>query len=485
MRRLLALLLLLPLLAAAGPARATNCSLEALEARHLEALDRHAAGDRAGAWDLWRPLAEAGFPPAQRHLARHLITEGVEDEAALWALAAAKSGDLDGALLARDLVAEMSGSQVTDLKLRLHERPAPLAGCFGTAWPGPLRDIDPRTLSLGTIEVHFGARIDDAAIETIADVLPDVLRRAREASPLGALLLRGAGRIEILASRMRHRYVGWKTGKFPALRLSAEALLDGHPDILGRTIATALSRQTARELRDFRQIDPATRIAEGKRLVGSPYPDIDSEPFFTRLARVLEHAKALPPELLKLVEAIDAVHYVPESRYFSKHDGVDTVAAFYDARLGQEGNRMVFVRRDMKWTSDADLLLLLVHEGTHAAQHETVGHYRRTGIPEQQAAMRLFPIGSKNRKILSRKIRDMSDYVRAWTGGGVVAGRSTRMRFECEATINEIHAAQAINAPPELVEDSQYLKLCEEARTLVVQWREKRLRKGLRQQAAR
>lgn len=314
-----------------------------------------------------------------------------------------------------------------------------LALAGGAAWADP-----------APLPVDIKASAPEKAAKLVKARLPQVIAAAKGELATAGLGLGAVKRIEVVASDRNSRYVGWKAGDGGVLRIALASFLDEKPDFTGRAMALAVGRRTP----GSRLADPYLRRVRGKDLVGSVYDDIQNEPFFAALEKVLSMAEKLPAALRKPVEAIDSIHYAPHSRHFPKGGTVDAVAGYYNQALGEPGNRMVFVRRGVRWTSEMGLLLLMVHEGTHVLQHAEVERAVATGT--------------------------MPDLVAAWKGNEKdERGISHRMRFECEATANEVKAAIALDAPPELVEESQYVQLCVDVKSLIVQWRDRRLRQGI------
>ncbi|MEO5337941.1 MAG: hypothetical protein H7841_13780 [Magnetospirillum sp. WYHS-4] len=303
----------------------------------------------------------------------------------------------------------------------------------------------------GSPEVWVAPNIPEKAANAVRRAVPLILDKARSRLEAMSQSLAPVKRIEVVPGSDRNgRYVGWKSGDEGILRIALASFLDDRPDFTGHALALAVAGRHGR----LRPDDPYLRRLRGKTLVGSVYPDVKNEPFFAAMEKAFALAERLPPAQRKAFDAIDAIHYVPHSQHFLKGGTVDSVAGFYSQALGEPGNRMVFIRRGIQWTSEMGLLLLLVHEGTHVLQHGVIERAERNGGD--------------------------ADMVAAWHGREKDdRGIAKRMRFECEAVANEIHAAVALDAPPELIEESQYVKLCDNARVLLAQWRDRRLKEGI------
>lgn len=462
-----------------GAGASEPCSLAFVVSAYAAGVAQDRKGDRQGALTQWRPLAENGFPPAQRRLAAHLADKGDLAEAAFWALAASRGADLEGVRLAETLRLKMDVSTFAAAGKRVRARPVAYAGCR-SGWPGKGERDGTHRLVLDGFDVVASEKLDKKVSVFVLKRVASILSHARKKLPLAALVLPELDRVEILSSDANTRYVGWRNGKKNILRLTASDFLDKKPDFLAKAIALSAARYAARRIPDLNLRDPYYRERNGKRLIGSVYPDIKNGAFFKAVDRVLAMAAKLPKDIRKYVDAVDAIHYSPHSKYFIKAGPVDAVAGFYNTRLSEDGNRMIFIRRKMMWNSDMGLLLLLVHEGTHVLQHATAAKYARS-LRLTKLEMSRLPKDAPERDSLRQKMRKMRNYIETWTGTGKdERGLAKRIRFECEATINEIKAAQALNAPPELIEDSQYLQYCDEPKAMMVKWRDRRLRDGMK-----
>lgn len=305
------------------------------------------------------------------------------------------------------------------------------------------------------IDLRLDSRIPAKLADAIRARMPLVLDLAGKRLAAADLDLKPVRRIEVVGSDLYTRYVGWKAGDGGVLRMALASFADDKPDFAALSVALEVARHKAGGKVD----DPYRRLVRGKILYGSVYDDVKNDPFYAALDKALAMTERLPPAQRKVVETVDAIYYTPHSKHFVKGKSIDNIVAFYHRNLGEPGNRMIFVRQNVHWTSEMGLALLLVHEGTHAMQHAAVEKAQAAGTDP--------------------------DLVAAWLGREKdEKGIAKAMRFECEATVNEIKAAIALDAPPELVERSQYLKICEEPRILLAQWRDRRLRQGLERERA-
>ncbi len=470
---------------AAGAASAAPavgpCSLTFVVSAYAAGLNQEAKGDRKGALVQWRPLAEQGFPPAQRRLAEHLLASADETGAAYWALAAAAGGDKAGAKLARTLKENLEWDVFVSIRKKVRARLPAYVDCL-PGWPGTGTVDGPRSITLNGIKVTAHDRLDDEAVDFAFRRLAAVLALARKELPLAALVLPETKRIEILPGGTNNRYADWgDKGREDrnVLHITASSFHDKTSGFLARTIAWAAARHAAKHLPDMALEDPYVRRIGTMTLVGSVYPDVKNAPFFEAMARVLKMATQLPSDLRRVIETVDSVHYIPQSKHFIKSGPLDAVAGSYKSVLSSQGNRLIFVRRKMLWASNMGLLLLLLHEGTHVVQHETAIRYA-ADLQRLESELKKIPEHAPERAALKHKIAAKRKYVATWIGNEKDArGISKRMRFECEATENEIRAARLLGASPKLIERSQYLALCGKARSMMIEWREKRLRQGL------
>lgn len=353
---------------------------------------------------------------------------------------------------------------------------APCDPTFATAedcWPGTGKRAGDHRGRFAGFDVVVDDKLPRKVATFVLTRIGKVLARAYAKDDVAAGYLKNLDKVEVAASSTGNRFVGWRRGKGEVMLVSVGSFLDKKAGFLVDSIVRAAREKVSKE-------NPLVERVGNLRLEGSPYPDVDNRPFFRDMKRVMEMSKKLPKRLRRYVDALDAIHYVPRSKHFAKTGPGDPAIALYNTRLSEEGARRIFVHRDMKWNSEVGVLLLLVHEGTHAVQHATAGRYEKD-LPAQQAALKKLPAGTPERGDLKQRIDRMKGYLSTWNGNKKdKRGISKRMRFECEATVNEIKAAKALGVSPDLVDDSLYIQHCDKAGALIAQWRDQRLKEGLR-----
>jgi len=217
---------------------------------------------------------------------------------------------------------------------------------------------------------------------------------------------------------------------------------------------------------------PWERPYKRKRLSGSPYPDADNKAFYEAAAKALDMAAKLPEDVRPTIDVVDEIRYNPASAYFTKAGTLDLAVGFYDAGLGQRGRRVIFIRRDMRYSSPLHLLMTIVHEGTHALQDKQAEEYETalTGLRGRLENLEAAGKGSEAKaEALRREIADKDGYVSRFRDGKIKDGRAESLVFECEALINEIKTARLFDAEPSTVQLG-YLDLCDDAKILMVRW---------------
>lgn len=476
-------LVLLPLLALVGTTAAradAGCTFAALIAGYEAGLTRYQAKDFDGALAAWRPLVERGFPPALRRTSiLHAAGAGALapdlETAAVLARVAKNGGDSGAHGLVRKIDESRGPDAVSSAIERRAERWRPAVDCW-TARVGELVEVGERRFRFGDIEVAVDPDVPERALALIRHRLPQAMVYAAKYVPLAHRYLPAVDRIEVLSSDLFDRYVG---ARVDADRLVVEMtganILDDKPAFLVWALTIAAARGLYDRLDDSVFADPYRRTIGGRKVYGSVYPDIDNAPFFAAVEKALAFAEDLPERVEPAFAIIDEIHYTPRSERHHAAGTVDVVVGYYDRRLGIEGRRRVFIRRDMRWSSPADLLLTLVHEGTHALQDQRAERYRQELASSNAALSALEQAGhdpARDAKTLQAEIDSKRDYSRRWfEGTKTESGHVQDIAFECEALANEIRAARAIDAPLSLIESSQYLKLCENAQRLYVRWK--------------
>lgn len=471
---------------AAGGDEGAACTVAEMLTRYNAGLAALMAKDGERARGHFETLARQGFPPAQRQMA-HFHAEGKAgvvldvNAAAKWAAVAAKNGD-QGAL-------DLSAS----LKKTLGETGFAFAAESAKEWRPELpacldpqsqerKPVDRTSVRIGNSVVRVVGKdsLTDNVLGKIFDQAELVIRTARQHSTLGALFLPSVRVFEILPGDKYDRYVGWKPGEAGStLQLTIANLLDRSPAFAATALMLEAARDVYGRLPDSRFADPYLWIYRGKKVHQSVYPDVDNKVFVEAVKKALDLMETVPAELRRPLEFIDEIRYNPQSKHMTKSGTTDAAVGYYNDALSVEGRRIVFVRRDMKWSSNADLFLTLVHEGTHALQHATAERHDRE-LPGKRAAL-THKVGGGGADALRREIAEMEEYADLWFRR--VAGAEPKKRvvkFECEATVVEIKAAIAFGLDPSAVESSSYMSVCDDAKTMLVGWKDERLRKGLK-----
>ena len=468
------------------------CTVDAMVAEYRAGLGRFSKEDFAGALSHWRPLARQGFAPAQARLA-DLHTRGAGGleadpmEAAKWAVAASRRFDRRGLALARKLERLMEKERFREATRRAEAWTPALPPCLVERGDRPKRAGD-RSVRYGGSLIIVHARAAPSLVRLALTRMPQVIRVARQQNPVGGLLLPSVRRYEVVQGDRYARYVGWKAGQEGrVLQVAQGNLLDEVPGYAARALVLAAVRDLYARLPDSHAVDPFTWEYKGKRIHGSVYPDVDNEAFRKTVERVLDMAETLPPTVRRHVEIVDEIHYNPPSNSFTKGGAPDSAIGYYDRALSSEGRRIIFVRRDIRWGSALDLLLTLVHEGTHASQDRTAERYEVELAEKRSALAALAGTGEDRRAerdALERRIEEMVAYVNLWFRRLPADElRAKSIRFECEAAIQEVEAARTFDAPPSSVEQSPYVRLCEDVRLRLVRWKDERLLRGLKKES--
>ena len=454
-----------------GPsAMAANCNLSDIVKRYQSGKNLLAANNVRGALAQWRTLADAGLGPAEREMAKLFEAgRGVAksiDEAAFWAELSAVSGDKAGQDLAVKLRGRLKSPGQNKLAQRLKEwRPTKIT-CKGAKKPA---DRDANGLSF---KVTISKRVNSTLAGNIRKQFPSILADALAGDPSARIYLSMIRVFRVYNGSRYHRYIGWQKGsKGRVMRVASGNFDDRSPEYFGRALVMTAKRRLYDGLADSTFIDPVQRVENGLKIFGSTYPDIKNPRFFRAISRALEMAKRLPPEVRKYVKIIDEVHYNPLSKYFNRGGTVDSSAAYYNKNLSSEGQRIMFVRRDVLYASPLYLLQSLVHEGTHAAQDQRARGYAQQ-VPRLKAALKKIKPGSKTAKNLRREIDRKADYSSRWYRGVKKGRRRIKdMSFECEATEIEIKAVQAVGGSPGALKSSGYVGVCPKAKQEINRWR--------------
>lgn len=464
------------------------CTVAEMLARYNAGLAALAAKDGERARRHFEALARQGFPPAQRQMA-HFLAEGKAgvvvdaNAAAKWAAVAARHGDQGALDLAASLKKSLGETGYSFAVESAKEWRPELPACLDPR-SKERKPVDRNSVRIGNSVVRVVGMdgLADHVLGTIFDRAELVIRTARQHSTLGALFLPSVRVYEILPRDKYDRYdryVGWKPGEAgSALQLTFSNLLDRSPAFAATAIMLEAARDVYGRLPDSRFADPYLWIYRGKKVHLSVYPDVDNKPFVEAVKKALDLMETVPAELRRPLEFIDEIRYNPQSKHMTKGGTTDAAVGYYNDALSVDGRRIVFVRRDMKWSSNADLFLTLVHEGTHALQHATAERYDRE-LPGKRAAL-AGKAGAGGADALKREIAEMEGYADLWFRRGAGTEPKKRVvKFECEATVVEIKAAIAFGLDPSAVESSSYISVCDDAKTMLVGWKDERLRKGL------
>ncbi|MDA0240529.1 MAG: hypothetical protein O3A84_10955, partial [Proteobacteria bacterium] len=126
-----------------------------------------------------------------------------------------------------------------------------------------------------------------------------------------------------------------------------------------------------------------------------------------------------------------------------------------------------------------------IHEGTHAEQDERADRYRHQIPRDDRKLKQLVSAGkgdSQEAMKLKGEIKAKNHYLERWYRGvKKPQGWIQDIRFECEATINEIKALQALGGAPDMMKDSGYIRVCPDAQRMLVRWRDQRFKNRGRQ----
>jgi hypothetical protein len=471
------------LLTPTAPHAGAVCDLASLLAEYKTGLNRHRDKDYVGALARWRPLAEQGFPPAQSRLAwlhgKGLGVKADIKESAFWALIAARGEDASGRLMASRLRKNLTQADFAKAERRARSWRPLMPDCWENH-KGKSERLDKRRLRLGKYLIIVNKQLPDEVAELVFNKMRQVLATAGGTHPLAPLVLPAIDAFVIVPSDRYDRYVGWWTGgPGNVLLLSRGNFFDDRLTFVGRMIFLEAARWVFANTPGSRFIDPLVATHKNKKLYGTVYPDIDNELFYKNLKQALQMAEKLPPELGKYVEIIDEIRYIPPSKHFAKGGTLDATIAYYNKVLSSEGRRIIFIRREMRWSSPLDVLINLVHEGTHAVQDQKAERFE-AALPGLREALRRIDANGKGRtskaKALQRQIKEKSGYVRRWKKPKISDhGISETIPFECQAVVNEIRTARAVEAPPSSLPASGYLALCDDAKTLLVRWKDESL----------
>tara|TARA_B100000315_G_scaffold260173_3_gene319714 strand:- start:672 stop:2144 length:1473 start_codon:yes stop_codon:yes gene_type:complete len=463
-----------------NPAVAQNCKLSDIVNNYKTGLQHFNAKNYNRALLRWVPLAEAGLGPAQRQIAgmydKGLGLEKSPGKAALWAELSFRSGDRAGRRLSTDLRIKLTPKQRQSLKAQL------------TAWRA--REI---TCQNGRVaesaqpvklayDVTKHKSITPENVRVVDEKLPVILRNAIHADSAAKVYLSAIDEFDFYNGARYDRYVGWtpkiraRGKKLNIIKLSVSNFLDQEPDHFAKAILLTAKRRVYEQLPDSKFADPLMRVFMGKRIYGSVYPDIRNGNFFKVMRQAFTMVERLPKSLQRYIDIIDEIHYNPSSKRFIRFGTIDSKGAFYVKSLSAEGHRMMFIRREVLYSSPLFFLQSFIHEGTHAVQDQKAfkDYYDVQRIKAVLTRMQTEGKGdSTQAEKLKGEMSAKQDYANRWYRGvKTKTGRIQDIAFECEATENEIQTVKLVGGSPDIMKGSQYLKLCPEAQRQMVQWRD-------------
>jgi hypothetical protein len=466
---------------------AANCKLDAIVTSYKVALADIKSGKADGAMRFLAPMAEAGLGPAQRELAKAYAAGMVKDDtglgAAFWAELAFRAGDKEGRRLSRKYRAALSDdarAKLTDalpqwLPKRLTCKAGRVARAEGQKGPHPIPDI----------RITFDKRINDQDKDDLQQKADRLLEQLVAADPADIVYLSAIDVLEIYKGSRYHRYAGWRAqNDINVLRMAGSNFEDKSPKFVVQMVILEAKRRLYAKLPSSSFADPYVRKYAGQLIYGSVYPDVRNGKFFSVIRHAFDMAKRLPKELQQYIDVIDEVHYNTSSKHFIRAGIIDSSGAYYNKLLSDDGKRMMFVRRDVRYSSALFFLRTFVHEGTHAVQDKRAREYVKDVNRIKRAQVKLERSGqaeSAKAKALEKEINEKLDYAKRWFQGIKTAtGRVQDIAFECEATRNEILAVKALDGPPDVMQSSGYLKLCPKAQQIILDWERERRRANRR-----
>ena len=448
------------------PSRAAvGCGAEQILSTYRAGLAELQAKNLGRARVRWEALAQAGFAPAQRRMAELYATgNGVDRSrtaAAFWAMLSAQGYDAAAAKLAGQLRSKLRAGELHAVEARVK------------AW----RSGRP-VCKFGKVRIAKPGAPDPSRAKSVPE-LEKAIAFAANNIPGGRLYFLAVDSFEIFQAERFTRYVGWNP-KQPCyvLKLADSNFLDKAPDFLADAIIRVTRRRLYDALPDSTLADPILRTRRGIKLIGTVYPDIRNDQFFKFVERAFEMAKVLPKSLQRYIDIIDEIHYNPQSKHFIKRGTVDASGAYYNNSLSSDEHRMMFIRQDVLFSSPLFFLRSIIHEGTHAVQDAQAERFNHEVPRERVALQRLTNAGNGNSaesKKLRASIDKNLDYViRRFRGIETERGFIQDIKFECEATRNEIRLLRAIVGSPDMMNNSGYVKLCPSAQRMLVDWRNER-----------
>ena len=463
----------------AASAQASSCSLSEI-ARHYQAGLRPAtSGRHLGSRTKLLMLAEAGFGPAQREVSKSMARgqgdEGSLEETAMWAELAFRDGDREARVLSHTYRSAMTVDQRHQLRIAMGGWVGRAVRCSGdrVMFHGQASSMKTPL----TIKIEFNKRVKPELRPSLTAKINALLDLALRSEPSARLYLGMIDAIEVYQGNRYHRYLGWRqNSKRNVLRFASSNLEDVQPHIIAKALIVEVKRRAYTLISNAEYADPYLRRFNGKYFFGSAYPDINNGRFFKLMRQAFTKIQRLPEDIRVNVEAIDEIHYNPQSEYFVKYGVADSSGAYYNKILSSDALSMMFVRRDALYSSPLFFVRVLVHEGTHAVQDRRakqnlaeIPKIRRQLINLEKSNQK----DSRRYRDLRKQIDDRLDYAQRWFRGTKTKNGkwAQDINFECEATINEVKALKALNASPRAMDDSGYLGVCPSAQRLINRWR--------------
>lgn len=461
----------------AGRAIAAACSSADIVAGYGQAIALLKAKKHGRALPGLKSLANAGHGPAQRHLAIMLRDgDGIpksKSGAALWSELAFRSGDKAAKSITRKLRAGLDQISRAVLDERLNSWRVARLSCNGGKLAAlPVKAGDDAQL---IPDMTNGRLVDDRGAEIARRRFGEIIQAALAQDAMARIYLDAVDSYELYSGGRYHRYAGWKNNKSKnIMRVPTNVFNDKSLKYFARMVTLTAKRKLYAQTPDAEFDDPLVRIIGGIKVYGSVYPDIRNGRFFQAMRQAFVLARQLRPPVTKYIEIIDEIHYNPISKYFNRSGAADAAAAYYNKILSFNGQRMMFVRRNVIYGSPLFFMQTFVHEGTHAVQDRRAQRYNREVPQLKRRLSKLQERGKGKSPRANRVKRDIEvkfDYVSRWYRGVESNGRRIAdMAFECEATEKEILAVKAVGGPPSVMRASGYLKLCPEAQRMLVQW---------------
>jgi len=461
-------------------AHASLCTVDGM----LDVFERAAAqavsGQSKAALETVGPLATMMFPPALGLMAE--LSAANSESAAHWGHLAERRRDQSGQKILAAIRSNGSKEALDKGRERADAQQAKVPPCL--ARPLDVSRTGDHALQIGPVTVSIAKSIDPKLVDIVKNRFPIIFNTARTGTIEGRLLLSSVRRIQIVGGDRYDRYVDWVPGnEGRAMRMTVGNILDQGPAHTAKAMTIAAQRALYDRIEGRSMIDPYFTVVEGIRVFTSIYPDVSGDEFVDSLRKALVMAKSLPKPVQRDFKAVDEIRYNPPSKHFIKFGAPDGAVAYYDKGISRPGRRVIFVRRDMRWSSHADLLLSIVHEGAHAnqdAKAERMVAQSKTDRAKVDALVAAGQGDGTEATSLRGSIRKAEAYSSLWYLRDINdPAYKDRIRFECEALQTEIISAEALGLEPRIIETSPYLGLCSDQQKSLVSWKERRFQKSM------